>query len=158
LILTSYSNKLQREFSTSKISFANNIRLKHFRVCEKLSEVFKAKSRTFCLPELQSAPRSIIALHRGKTVPLAKRTRITIDTDSLLILRGTSTQRIWCPACSAQVESIAMEQTGVVSNLDQAALEEWLNSEQFHRLPTTDGSALICLNSLIARVQKVKTS
>jgi hypothetical protein len=51
-----------------------------------------------------------------------------------------------------------MEQTGVISNLDQAALEEWLNSEELHRLEIASGSAQICLNSLVARVQKTKTS
>jgi hypothetical protein len=50
-----------------------------------------------------------------------------------------------------------MERTGVISNVDQSALEEWLNSKELHRLETTDGSALICLNSLLARVQKTKT-
>ena len=50
-----------------------------------------------------------------------------------------------------------MERTGVISNLDQAALEEWLNSRELHRLETTDGSAQICLNSLVALVQKTKT-
>jgi hypothetical protein len=49
-----------------------------------------------------------------------------------------------------------MECTGVISNLDQPALEEWLNSKELHRLETTDGSAQICLNSLVALVQKSK--
>jgi hypothetical protein len=89
---------------------------------------------------------------------LAKETRITIETDSLLIVRGRSSQRAWCASCAAEVESIAMEQTGVISNLDQAALEEWLNSEELHRLEIASGSAQICLNSLVARVQKTKTS
>ncbi len=89
---------------------------------------------------------------------LAKQTRITIDTDSLLILRGRSSQRAWCAACAAEVESIAMEHTAVISNLDQSAIEDWLNSEELHRLESVDGSALICLNSLLARVQKNQTS
>jgi hypothetical protein len=90
---------------------------------------------------------------------LAKETKITLETDSLLIVHGRSgVLRAWCSACAAEVESIAMERTGVISNLDQAALEEWLNSEDLHRLETGDGSTQICLNSLIARVQKAKTS
>lgn len=88
---------------------------------------------------------------------MARQTRITIETDSLLILHGRSSLRAWCSVCAAEVESIAMERTGVISNLDQAALEEWLNSRELHRLETTDGSAQICLNSLVALVQKTKT-
>ena len=52
---------------------------------------------------------------------------------------------------------IAMQETGVMTNLNQAALEEWLNSGELHRSQTPDGSTLICLNSLLARVQKTET-
>jgi hypothetical protein len=53
---------------------------------------------------------------------------------------------------------IALEDIGVISNLDRHALEEWLNSGQLHRSQAIDGSTLICLNSLLARVQNTKTS
>jgi len=49
---------------------------------------------------------------------------------------------------------IALENAGVISNLEPPALEEWLNSGDLHRLRATDGSTLICLNSLLARAQK----
>jgi hypothetical protein len=51
---------------------------------------------------------------------------------------------------------IALENAGVISNLDRRALEEWLNSGNLHRSQAADGSVLICLNSLLARVQKQK--
>jgi hypothetical protein len=43
---------------------------------------------------------------------------------------------------------------GVISNLEQPELEQWLNSGELHRLQAADGAALTCLNSLLARVQK----
>ena len=89
---------------------------------------------------------------------MAKQTTMTVETDSLLILRGRSARRGWCPRCEAEVEMIAMEDTGVITNLGRSALEEWLNSEELHRLNAADGSAVTCLNSLLARVQKTKTS
>jgi hypothetical protein len=52
------------------------------------------------------------------------------------------------------VEVIALEEMGVLSNLERPELEEWLNSGELHRLQVADGSALTCLNSLLARVQK----
>jgi hypothetical protein len=45
----------------------------------------------------------------------------------------------------------------VISNLDRAALEQWINSHELHRLQGADGSALICLNSLLTRVQNINT-
>jgi hypothetical protein len=84
---------------------------------------------------------------------MAKKTKITIETDSLLILQGRSSRRAWCPRCAAEGEMIALENAGVISNLERAALEEWLNSGALHRSRATDGSTLICLNSLLARVR-----
>jgi len=89
---------------------------------------------------------------------MAKKTTITVETDSLLILRGRNSIRAWCPRCAVEVEMIAMNDTGAISNLDQPELHEWLNSEELHRLQATDGSTLTCLNSLLARVQITKTS
>jgi hypothetical protein len=88
---------------------------------------------------------------------MAKQTRITIETDSLLILRGRSSVRAWCSRCAAEVEMIALEDMGVISNLERPELEEWLNSGELHRLQAADGTALTCLNSLLARVQKTTT-
>jgi hypothetical protein len=53
---------------------------------------------------------------------------------------------------------VALENAGVISNLDRPALEEWLNSGNLHRSQAADGSVLICLNSLLARVQNTKIS
>lgn len=87
---------------------------------------------------------------------MPKQTKITIETDSLLILRGRNSLRAWCPRCAADAEMIELENTGVVSNLDRAAVERWLNSGDLHRTQAPDGSELICLNSLLARLQKMK--
>jgi hypothetical protein len=84
---------------------------------------------------------------------MAKRTRVTIETDSLLILRSGGALRAMCPECAAEVELIALENAGVVSNLDHSGLEEWLNSKERHRPQSADGTTLLSLNSLLARVR-----
>jgi len=89
---------------------------------------------------------------------MAKQTKITIETESLVILRGRTMNRAWCPACAAEREVIAIEDIGVISNLKRAALEDWFNSGNLHRLQTADDSTLICLNSLLAQVQETKTN
>jgi hypothetical protein len=52
---------------------------------------------------------------------------------------------------------IALDNVGVISNLQRPALEAWMNSEELHRSQAADGSVLICLNSLLARVQNTKS-
>lgn len=89
---------------------------------------------------------------------MAKQTTITIETDSLFILRGQTSNRAWCPLCVAEAEMIEVENLRVVSNLERTGLEEWLNSAELHRSQSPNGSALICLNSLLARVQNKKSA
>jgi hypothetical protein len=83
---------------------------------------------------------------------MAKQTKITIESQSLLILRGRSSARAWCPDCAAASEMIAIDSAGLIANLERP-----LNSGELHQLQSTDGSTLICLNSLMARVRKTKT-
>lgn len=85
---------------------------------------------------------------------MAKHTKITIETDSLLVLRGRKVLCAWCPQCSAQTEMIPFDEIGVVSNLSAEEVENWLESEAIHRSKTADGTPLICLNSLVKRAQK----
>ena len=89
---------------------------------------------------------------------MAKYIRITIETDSLLILRARNSRSAWCPQCAAETDVIALEGLGAITNLQRAAFEKWLNSGELHRSQAVDGSELICLNSLLARAQNTKTS
>lgn len=88
---------------------------------------------------------------------MAKRTEITVETTSLFVLRGRNVLRQWCTQCAAEGEMISLENIGVISNLDQHVVEEWLNSEGLHRRQSADGVTLVCLNSLLARAQSART-
>jgi hypothetical protein len=83
---------------------------------------------------------------------MAKRTKITIETESLLVLRGRNMRRAWCVACAAGGEVIALEEVGLISNLERSAMEQWLNSGYLHLSQIADGSTRICLNFLLACV------
>lgn len=89
---------------------------------------------------------------------MAKQTRITIETESLLVLRGDSGLRAWCPQCVAETEMIPFEALGVLSNLTPEEVETWLGSEAIHRSRATDGRSFICLNSLLERIRKTRTA
>jgi hypothetical protein len=89
---------------------------------------------------------------------MAKQTKITIETDSLLILRGRTALRAWCQQCGGETEMIPLEGVGVISNLPAPEVEAWIESDDLHRSQTHDGKTLICLNSLLKRVQKTKTA
>ena len=87
---------------------------------------------------------------------MAKFTRITIETDSLLVLRGRRALRAWCAQCQSQVEMIPLNDLGVVSNLATAEVDAWLQSPDLHHTVGADGVPMICLNSMLKRIRRTK--
>jgi hypothetical protein len=85
---------------------------------------------------------------------MAKKTKITIETESLLILRGQSSPRAWCPICGSEVEMIPLYGIGVISNLAPSEVEAWIQSADLHHTKAANGTPLICLNSMLKRVHK----
>jgi len=85
---------------------------------------------------------------------MAKKTKITIETDTLLVLRGRNSLHARRPLCAAEAEMVALGTLGVLSDLEPAMVEEWLNSQELHCSQAVDGSQLICLNSLLGLVRK----
>jgi hypothetical protein len=51
---------------------------------------------------------------------------------------------------------IALESTGATSNMERPELEDRLNSAKLHCLQAADGSTLICVNPLLARVRNIR--
>lgn len=89
---------------------------------------------------------------------MAKLTKITVETDSLLVLRGQIPRRAWCPECGAEAEMIPLDDVGVVSNQSPAEVRAWLESEELHHSRAANGAPMICLNSMLKRVRKAKTA
>ena len=65
---------------------------------------------------------------------MAKQTKITIETESLLILRGRCSRLAWCPLCGVEVQAIALGEAEVLSNVERHAWEEWMESAALHQL------------------------
>jgi hypothetical protein len=87
---------------------------------------------------------------------MKKRTTITVETESLLILRNrVAGQHLWCSQCGAQAEMIAPGISLTSSILRD--VEKLLETGRLHQGESTDGVALLCLNSLLAFVRKTKT-
>ena len=80
---------------------------------------------------------------------MAKRTKIALETDSLLILRGRSSLKAWCSRCGSEVEMIPLDGVAVISNLLPPEVEAWIGSEDLHHAADADGAPLICLNSML---------
>ena len=89
---------------------------------------------------------------------MSRQMKITVETDSLLILRGRRSLRAWCPGCGVEGEMILLNDLGVVSNLPPAEVRAWLESEDLHHTTAADGAPMICLSSMLKRVHQAKSS
>src|ERR1700739_57598 len=80
---------------------------------------------------------------------VVKTTRITIETESLLVVRRGKTIVTWCPACCADAEAMALEGTCLGEDIPPTLLSDWLPAGKLHFWSPDSGPALICLRSLL---------
>lgn len=79
-----------------------------------------------------------------------KRTRITIETERVLVIgKARSTFDGWCPVCNRVVRLLRPDEA--------SALTAYLRASQYpskisklHIIPTADGLMSVCLNSLLS--------
>ncbi len=64
---------------------------------------------------------------------MARSTRITIETESLLVLQGRQLLRTWCPQCGCRAEMIPLDTLGVVSNLPHTEIQAWMEASDCTR-------------------------
>src|SRR5208282_881117 len=80
---------------------------------------------------------------------VVKTTKITIETESLLVVRRGKTIVTWCPACCAEADAMTLEGDGLGGEIPSTLLSEWLAAGKLHFWSPDGGPALICLRSLL---------
>jgi hypothetical protein len=71
-------------------------------------------------------------------------TKITIETEGLLVIRQAKTVLTWCPGCQAEVDVVLLGE-------DAAQLLSGLPMGTLHIWRPPEGPVLICLRSLAQR-------
>jgi hypothetical protein len=88
-------------------------------------------------------------MRRTEQVRVVKTARITIETDTVMVVRQARTARVWCPLCQVQVDAITLEESNFHELSSAAHRREWLRTGYLHLLQPSDGPAQICLVSLL---------
>ncbi len=82
-------------------------------------------------------------------MPLKKKTRITIETERVLVIGKTrSTFDAWCPVCDQLVRLLRPDEAAALTACLRAS-QHPLETSKLHIIPTADGLMNICLNSLL---------
>jgi hypothetical protein len=79
---------------------------------------------------------------------VVKTTRITIETESLLVVRRGRTIVTWCPACSAQAEVMTLECDSLGDGIPSPLLRDWIAAGKLHSWSPDGGRTQICMESL----------
>ena len=87
-------------------------------------------------------------IHQGTQI-MARRTTIRITTETLLILGNSGAPR--CPVCGGVM--VTLEQGRLFYGVAIERLNRWLESGAFHHSGLPSVPCLICLHSLLDRLQ-----
>src|SRR5258708_35125487 len=80
---------------------------------------------------------------------VVKTTRITVETDTLTVVRHARMTMAWCPDCGAEVEVITLDANSFSEPATAAQVREWLATGKLHLWWAAEGPAQFCLTSLL---------
>jgi len=93
---------------------------------------------------------------------MKRRTEISIETDTLLVL-GRSGEHalnrsherhlrpsIWCFSCGDHVRPLTTDEAALQAHVTSLTIFHWVESDRLHYIESSDGLLLICPNSLKA--------
>jgi len=88
-------------------------------------------------------------MERSERAVVVKMTRITIETESLLVVRKGKTIVTWCAACCAEVEAMSVEGDNLGADIPSAVFRQWLATGRLHFWGPDGGPVQVCLPSLL---------
>lgn len=78
-------------------------------------------------------------------------TRITVETDTFLVVRQAKAALAWCPECCAEVDVITLTPDSISEPGTVAQVEGWLRTSNRHLWHSAEGAVQICVTSLLQR-------
>jgi hypothetical protein len=82
-----------------------------------------------------------------------KTTRITVETDTLMVVRRARSISAWCPDCRAEVDAIALGSDSLAEAATASQVQQWLDSGKLHYWQHADEPAQICVPSLLQSIE-----
>jgi hypothetical protein len=81
-----------------------------------------------------------------------KKTKITIQTDKVTVIRRRCRRVKWCESCATPVEMMSPDEAAAISSLSLRAIFRLVEANQLHFTETADGQLWICFNSLLDQI------
>jgi hypothetical protein len=84
-------------------------------------------------------------------------TRITVEQDTITVIRRESVERSWCPVCAAEVDAVVVGGPCLTGILGEGTAHGWIAGGQLHASQQPGGTARICLPSLLQCFESQQT-
>jgi hypothetical protein len=78
-----------------------------------------------------------------------KSSRVTVETDTLLVVRRAKAVTAWCPACGAEVDAITLTPDSFAEPAAVAEMQQWLAAGRLHLWRSGEGQVQVCVGSLL---------
>jgi excisionase family DNA binding protein len=75
-------------------------------------------------------------------------TRITIETERLLVVSRSRNFASWCPSCLAPVQRLSVDEAAALARVDSLTVYRWIDAGAIHFAQTDAGVPLLCAASL----------
>ena len=77
-----------------------------------------------------------------------RRTEITVETSRVLVMSGYQGRIRLCPACSAEVKMLTVDEAAALTRLSPLVIFRMIEARQLHYLEIPGSPLLVCLKSL----------
>jgi hypothetical protein len=78
-----------------------------------------------------------------------KTTRITVETETLVIVRHAKAALAWCPGCRAEVDVVILDSDSLIEPATAAQIHQWQATGKLHLSQPANGPTQICVSSLL---------
>jgi hypothetical protein len=78
-----------------------------------------------------------------------KTTRITVETETLIVVRRAKATLAWCRDCRAQVDVITLDNDSLAEPTIAAQIHDWQGTGKLHLWRPANGTTQICVTSLL---------
>jgi hypothetical protein len=78
-----------------------------------------------------------------------KTTRITVETETLIIVRHAKAAMCWCPGCRAEVDVVTLDSDSLIEPATAAQIRQWQATGKLHLSQSANGLIQICVSSLL---------
>lgn len=79
---------------------------------------------------------------------MSPRTRITVERDTIMLVRHARAERAWCPLCGDIVDVITLGDEALAEFMASNDVQGWMTAEKLHVSRQANGPIRICLASL----------